>query len=630
MTDPRPESTPPQSDVASLPAGSAVGSFVLRSAYAGDEFGRCYLASASASDNEVTIEEYLPEAIARRDIDGTLGPRSTAHAALWAEGLHAFVQEAEQVSRLDHPALLRLGPVWQARGTAYRLRSGDEGRPLASLVDAMTEPPSEAWLRALLDPLLGALQAVHEAGWVHGNVRPGQIVVRADGSPVLLDSGAVRGAIGARLPGGSGEWPQAGFLAPELLDARPDGPIGPWSDLHALAQVMRYCMTGQAPLSPDLSAPGAAEARATLGPRSLHARYSAGLVAALERALALNPQERPQSVAEFRHVMEAPPALRAVPAGPPARAQPLQTEARREAAALPREAMPQLAPTLQFTHPATRDRAAPLEPAWAPAQTPIRQDDRFDPHVFALHGATEEDVRAASADRRAGAGFRRTRRWPWVMGGMLAGAMLTGVLVFIGMGPAAEVQFAFSLPGGGDAAQRTPSAVTERDSAFAPPSPAASGVLSGTPLPPEPATGGGLAPVAPTATPAAPGAGGEPSVPASVVRQANTQQRAATPQVPVTTVAPGAGTAAAGPSQDGAAQQERSPSGQPRSAAESLADADAAAADGDRSAAFGTPAAACAPRSNFALYRCMQTQCEQSRFYTHPQCIRLRVRDELP
>jgi len=41
------------------------------------------------------------------------------------------------------------------------------------------------------------------------------------------------------------------------------------------------------------------------------------------------------------------------------------------------------------------------------------------------------------------------------------------------------------------------------------------------------------------------------------------------------------------------------------------------------------PAAACSPRTNFALYRCMQNQCEQRRFFTHPQCIRLRVRDEV-
>ena len=37
----------------------------------------------------------------------------------------------------------------------------------------------------------------------------------------------------------------------------------------------------------------------------------------------------------------------------------------------------------------------------------------------------------------------------------------------------------------------------------------------------------------------------------------------------------------------------------------------------------------CSPRTNFALYRCMQNQCEQRRFFTHPQCIRLRVRDEV-
>jgi len=53
------------------------------------------------------------------------------------------------------------------------------------------------------------------------------------------------------------------------------------------------------------------------------------------------------------------------------------------------------------------------------------------------------------------------------------------------------------------------------------------------------------------------------------------------------------------------------------------------AARREESALAENPAAACSPRTNFALYRCMQNQCEQRRFFTHPQCIRLRVRDEV-
>jgi hypothetical protein len=49
-----------------------------------------------------------------------------------------------------------------------------------------------------------------------------------------------------------------------------------------------------------------------------------------------------------------------------------------------------------------------------------------------------------------------------------------------------------------------------------------------------------------------------------------------------------------------------------------------------RAAAPDAPAAMCAPRTNFALYRCMQLQCQQSRYQTHPQCVRLRQNDKLP
>ncbi|MBA3597876.1 MAG: hypothetical protein H0W40_10945 [Methylibium sp.] len=624
MNESGPASTDLQFAVASLPAGSAVGSFVLRNALGGDEFGRFYRATASASDADVTIEEYLPAVIARRDADGTLGPRSPAQADLWAEGLQAFLQETEQMSRLDHPALLRVGPVWQARGTAYRLRAGGEGRPLAEIVDAMTEPPGEAWLRGLLDPLLGALQAVHEAGWVHGNVRPGQILVRADGSPVLLDSGAVGGAIGALLPGAQGALSETGFLAPELTDASLDWPVGPWSDLHALAQVLRYCITGQAPLPLDPDAPLATDARPMVGPRALNARYSPGLVAALERALAQDPHERPQSVADFLHAMEASALLRAVPAATPVRAQPVPREVRRESAAPAQAVAPPTRATVPLPRVAGSARApAPLEPAWASAELP-NEGDLHDPRMFELHAAETGDGRADAAVPRAGNGSRRRRRWPWALGGMLAGAALMGAFVFVGLRPMAEVQFALSPPRGDAAPLGAPGPGADPAPTTAPAT-AASGPLPSTPLPPVQTPGSQQA--AP-ATPAAPAVSSEARAPTSMVREATTQDRVPRAPAPADAVAPSAA------ARDSLAQ-DRAALAEPRSALSETAaagnDASTADAGGDRAAAPPeTPEAACGSRSNFALYRCMQTQCEQTRFYTHPQCIRLRVRDELP
>ena len=52
-------------------------------------------------------------------------------------------------------------------------------------------------------------------------------------------------------------------------------------------------------------------------------------------------------------------------------------------------------------------------------------------------------------------------------------------------------------------------------------------------------------------------------------------------------------------------------------------------AEADTARAFSSPRAACEPRTEFALYRCMQTQCERTQWFQHPQCIRLRLRDEI-
>lgn len=647
------------SGITPLPAGSAVGSFVLRSLHSADEFGMRYRASSSASDSEVIIEEYLPRAIARREADGTLGPRTPAQAALWDEGLQAFLQESEQMSRLNHPSLLRIGPVWQARGTAYRMRIGGEGRPLADLVAAMTEPPGEPWLRQLLDPLLGALQAMHEAGWVHGNVRPSQIAMRADGSPVLLDSGAVRIAIGEHLAEPADEDLEAGFLPPELTDASLDWPIGPWSDLHALAQVLRYCITGQAPLPADPDAPLAdADARPSLGPRSLNARYAPGLVAALERSLALEPRQRPQSVAEFRHAVDAPVMLRAVPPSAHARLAPVSggdagvdlpalraelPRAERQRAEVARVDVARAEGPRPAHHASTIpfSREAAREPAWAAPAPDLGYHHQEPAQVFEFHAP---DVRRAP--RPAGAA-RPARRWPWALGGVLAGAALTGAVVFFGLRPSAQVHFALAPLGAGSA-----EAPVTADPRMAPtPDSAASGMLlPSTPLPPRSAATGpeiGAAPGMPAPptggaapTGVAPGAAPTAAAPAAPM--------AATPAAPAPTgVPPGAFPGRASPAPAGPAAANQGvpppPVSEVRQAATAAEGAEArtaarAADSEDDGGAIGeqageppsSPLVACSPRTNFALYRCMQTQCERSQYYTHPQCIRLRVRDELP
>jgi non-specific serine/threonine protein kinase len=511
---------------APLPARAVVGSFVLARVHSRDEFVIRYGATASASGGEVLIEEFAPVGLAMRDASGVLRPRSAAHAALWEEGLHAFVGESELLTRPLHPALLRVACLWRLRGTAFRLLPRFEECPLAEVVSLMSEPPTEGWLRDLVEPLLDALESLHNDGWVHGNVCPGQIVMRPHGGPLLLDTGAVRAAIGARMPHPAA-WPEPGFRPPELAEPPSGQALGAWSDLYALAAVARFCM----------GAPHAAGnlARFPVRPIGL---YDGRFVAAFESALANDPHDRPQTVAAFRQRLKASADLLA-------------------SATLPGAA--------SFRMPASsRVAAAPLSAPEPPGPGPAPIEFERDPHWrTAPPDAVQPVPLWARETRRARPPAQRSLL---PMAGLLAvvagGALAAYLLIRDEVTPFGSEAPATTLPA---------EQLLERAPTAAGPDPVAQAA-------PEP------------------------------LRE------------PAQSVAPPPTVAEAGRPLPAAARSEPAPRPVP---------------PGDkpvtrRAAVADKPASACAPRTNFALYRCMQKQCELSRYQSHPQCVRLRQNDELP
>jgi len=619
-----------------LPAGSAIGSFVLSSVASRDEFVICYHATSSASDTQVTIEEYAPAQIARRVGDGVLVPVEGDHEELLADGQRAFLHEAEQFSRLSHPSLLRIGPTWRVRGTAYRMRIGGEGRPLAAALDELATRPDEPWLRRWMAPLLDALEQVHAGGWVHGNLRPGQVAMRDDGTPVLLDSGAVELTLSNRLPKPR-EWSQSEFLPVELLESSSTLPVGPWSDLYSLAALVVWARTGQVP-GEGSDWQGMAEA-------------CGGLRSALEAALHPEPARRPQNVAEFREAMEVRHAKGAREAREPVDA---------AAVASVKDMLIHMTGHPSTGAPGKRPVAglAPLsearEPGWSSMPGPVVRREE----------ATADDdaddwYAVPPAKRVAPKPFglaRPARHWPWALGGAAVGALLSAVLTLFVLKPSSELHWTPSASPGtlaGTPATRGPGETatpalpaTAQLGAAAPraaaPGPLPGGVAAAGPTAADPsaliatapsAAGGPAVAAANASAVLAPASVGTPTpvagvapTPSVVAAQTNVMAAASTrspaaAEPLLEKAADTAGAAAKTRSEPVHAAAERGAPGDPRDAV--------SAARREESALAENPAAACSPRTNFALYRCMQNQCEQRRFFTHPQCIRLRVRDEV-
>jgi serine/threonine protein kinase len=268
-------------------------------------FAAVYRAYDPAARQVVAIKEYLPEALALRSANGWVTPIAQAHRERFELGRTAFVNEALSLARVDHPSLVRVLHLFEAKGTAYRVMRFAPGPTLLQYRNALGAPPAVEDFTIWLEGLLGALSVLHAAHCTHGSVTPANILLRPGERPLLLDFEAVRKslvggpatnatstALSHQVPTGP-SWPVA------------TGPPGPASDLYALAVTLHYGISGELPATP---APGRASTR--FEPlahcwQRLHGSLPIppGLKKAfdaLDTCLAGEPRHRPQTVSEFR------------------------------------------------------------------------------------------------------------------------------------------------------------------------------------------------------------------------------------------------------------------------------------------------------------------------------------------
>jgi hypothetical protein len=284
------------------PKGHWLGVFELQAMVACSAGGIVYRAWDHGLAVPVAIKEYLPVPLAARIADGRVAPLDIENAARFERGLRAFIEETRALAQFDHPALVRMLHLLQLHGTAYRVMPWYSGRSLIDVRRDMVGPPNEASLRGLLDDLLGALQAYHRVGQVHGGLHPAQIMLLSDNRALLLGSAATQRAL-------VDDTAQAaiddGFAPIEQTAPSPTARQGPGTDFYRLAQVARYWITG---MMPPLLRPATVEPLAASVQRLFFdvpsVRYSDALLRTLDAALSPEVDERPQSVEHFREELD--------------------------------------------------------------------------------------------------------------------------------------------------------------------------------------------------------------------------------------------------------------------------------------------------------------------------------------
>jgi TPR repeat protein/serine/threonine protein kinase len=395
-----------------LPLGHSVGGMRILAVLGAGRFGMAYLAAAadpkSGEQRHVVLREYMPAGLATRRSD------SYAVRALRASdrpdfdwGLARLRQEAEALAALDHPNLARSLGLIEENGTAYRIEEYVDGQSLDSILERRGKLP-EAEIRFLLAPLLDGLEQIHRVGLVHGGIEPAQILFRPGGIPVLVGFGAPRPTPSARGADTEASW--SAYAPHEIQDSRAS--VGPWTDIYALGAVLYRAVSGVAP------SPGAARIAALdrgepdpQGTARGLPGYGPGLLAAIDKALALAERERPQSLAAFRAVLSRAPdsASEAAPRRKAAEPQLFDVEA---AKISPPSGTREIAPMHQVRG---LRRRAPLPDSPPPLAGPV-------PGAPPVPAAPA----APPAGRRPPPGRSMPRTWIWIaaFGAVIAAAML--------------------------------------------------------------------------------------------------------------------------------------------------------------------------------------------------------------
>lgn len=303
-----------------LKAGHALQEFVLERLLGVGGYSCVYLARDMRLDRRVAVKEYLPATLAMRAPDGTVMPRLPRFQEFFDKGLQGFLNEARLLGRFDHPALLKVYRFWAENGTAYMVMPYYEGITLKKWLHDLGAPPSERWLRDLADPMMAALQAMHEQKCYHRDVAPDNILMLYDrgqpGSyleqkphPVLLDFGAARRVIGDATQQLTAIL-KSGYSPVEQYDGEVSLRQGPWTDVYALCAVLYTAITGKAPAS---SVGRIVRDEQLTARQAGKGRYSESFLSAIDAGLSVRPEQRPQNMAALRALMDMP-----VPAPDPA------------------------------------------------------------------------------------------------------------------------------------------------------------------------------------------------------------------------------------------------------------------------------------------------------------------------
>ncbi|HEX9193453.1 MAG TPA: serine/threonine-protein kinase [Burkholderiales bacterium] len=286
----------PQQTNQPLPDGYHLENYRIASVLSCGGFSIVYLAY-DWEDQPVAIKEYLPSQLALRKEGDALPSISDDNLSTFRYGMKCFFEEGRSLAGLSHPNVVRVLNFFRANETVYLVMRYERGRTLQEHILARRGAIKENFIRHVFTLLLNGLREVHSNKLLHLDIKPANIYIRNDGTPVLIDFGAARQTLVQQSMSLNPMY-TPGFAPPEQYKHR--DLLGPWSDCYAVGASMFACLAGMAPQAADQRAEKDQYVSAT---KLWKKKYSLQLLETIDWCLELDHLKRPQSVFALQKVL---------------------------------------------------------------------------------------------------------------------------------------------------------------------------------------------------------------------------------------------------------------------------------------------------------------------------------------
>lgn len=216
-------------------------------------FGNTYVATNVEFDEVVAIKEFFIKGVSQRDSNKTtVSVSNSDNYDLFDKQLQKFKKEARRIRKLKNGHIVQVHDLFEENGTAYYVMDYIDGESLSERMDRIHSPLSEAEVMLYYPQILDALKAVHDKGIFHLDLKPGNVMVDAQGNVKLIDFGASKQQDtekGAKDSNSTLMCYTNGYAPREQME-RSFEKIGPWTDIYALGATLYALLTHQQPPMP--------------------------------------------------------------------------------------------------------------------------------------------------------------------------------------------------------------------------------------------------------------------------------------------------------------------------------------------------------------------------------------------